>query len=173
MTTRATSSWPTVEADPERTAILAAADRMLAGEPTTSTGRLSVVQLAIEAEVKYWVIAQKHTDLRDHFQRLAAQAKATSPPSKDSPASAPSQPSTLEQLTKHNAGLEELVAIYAQVINELSAENKALRGQLSGGSGNVTPFRRRPHPQDGVQGVYTGVRRNPGANRSTTTTGEE
>jgi hypothetical protein len=42
-------------------AILAAADRLLAGTPRLSTGNLSVVQLATEADVKYWVVAQKHT----------------------------------------------------------------------------------------------------------------
>jgi hypothetical protein len=73
----ATSSWPQDETDPERVEILAAADRLLAGSPTRSTGNLSVVQLAAEADIKYWIIAQKHTDLRDHFQQLAVQARRT------------------------------------------------------------------------------------------------
>jgi hypothetical protein len=49
----ATSSWPHDETDPERVEILAAADRLLAGSPTRSTGNLSVVQLAAEADIKY------------------------------------------------------------------------------------------------------------------------
>ncbi len=66
----ATSSWPDRESEPQRVAILAAADRLLTGTPDRSTGNLSVVQLAIEADIKYWVVAQKHADLRDHFQQL-------------------------------------------------------------------------------------------------------
>lgn len=53
----ATDSWPTQETDPQRRAILAAADRLLAGAPCRSTGNLSVVQLVVEADVKYWVVA--------------------------------------------------------------------------------------------------------------------
>ncbi len=45
----ATASWTTSETDPQRKAILVAADRLLAGTPRHSSGNLSVVQLAIEA----------------------------------------------------------------------------------------------------------------------------
>ncbi len=48
----ATSSWPDRESEPQRVAILAAADRLLTGTPDRSTGNLSVVQLAIEADIK-------------------------------------------------------------------------------------------------------------------------
>lgn len=54
----------------------------------------------------------------------------------------PVEPSAVERLANHCAGLEQLVATYAQVINELSAENQALRRQLNGKPGTVTPFRR-------------------------------
>ncbi len=141
MTTPATSCWPRTETDPQRLAILAAADRILAGTPARSTGRASVVQLALEAEVKYWVVAQKHTDLRDHFQGLAAHAEAARPA--DGPWPVPAQPSEVERLTRRCSELEDLVATYAQVINELSAENRALRAQRSSGPGIVTPLRRR------------------------------
>ena len=57
-----------------RQALLAAADRLLAGTPPALHRNLSVVRLAIEAQVKYWIVAQKHIDLRDHLQQLAAHA---------------------------------------------------------------------------------------------------
>ncbi|PZS22902.1 MAG: hypothetical protein DLM61_25000 [Pseudonocardiales bacterium] len=79
----ASSSWPHRESEPQRVAILAAADRLLTGTPERSTGNLSVSQLAIEADVKYWVLAQKHTDLRDHFQRLAAQTRQAASVARD------------------------------------------------------------------------------------------
>jgi hypothetical protein len=139
----ATASWTTPETDPQRKAILAAADRLLAGTPRYSSGNLSVVQLAVEAQVKYWVVAQRHTDLRDHFQTLVKAAGRT-------PGTAP-RPSTerdrlhdeRDKLRQHCAGLEELVRTYAVVINELAIENQALRDQLRAPSPTVTPLQRR------------------------------
>ena len=63
MNKTASTNWPHHETNPQRIAILNAADRLLAGTPKRSTGNLSVVQLAIEANVKCWVVTQKHTDL--------------------------------------------------------------------------------------------------------------
>ena len=139
----ATDSWATTETDPQRTAILAAADRLLAGTPLHSTGNLSVVQLAIEAQVKYWVVAQRHTDLRDHFQALARAARH--PQGGAPPTSA--DPNRLrkerDQLAQHCTGLEQLIQTYAAVINELATENQALRDQVRKPSASVIPLRRR------------------------------
>lgn len=126
----ATSSWPHRESTPQRIAILSAADRLLTGTPARSTGNLSVVQLAIEADVKYWVAAQKHTDLREHFQRLVAQNvqadNATHGRGVDTLVRLQREH---RQLTKHCAQLEDLLRTYAVVINELSLENEAIRDQ--------------------------------------------
>ena len=132
----ATTTWPTHETNPQRIAILAAADRLLAGAPRRSTGNLSVVQLATEADVKYWIVAQKHTDLRDHFQRLAATARQ--PPELQAPADDPQEKH--DELREHCAGLEALLQTYANVIIELARENEALRA--APGRENITPFRR-------------------------------
>jgi hypothetical protein len=142
----ATSSWTIPETDPQRKAILAAADRLLAGTPRYSSGNLSVVQLAAEAQVKYWVVAQRHTDLRDHFQALA---RAAGP---SSTRRASTEPDRLreerDRLRQHCAGLEQLVQTYAVVINELAIENQALRDQIRTPSTTVTPLptRRRTQP---------------------------
>ena len=45
---------PATETDPIRKKILAAMNRMFAGNPQRSTGRLNVSQLAIEAAVPRW-----------------------------------------------------------------------------------------------------------------------
>jgi hypothetical protein len=133
----ATDAWPTRETDPQRIAILDAADRLLAGTPRRSTGNLSVVQLAVEAEVKYWIVAQKHTDLRDHFQRLAHAAR-TSP---NTPSADDELETRYRELRRHCTGLEALLQTYATVINELSQENQVLREQRA--QTNVTPLKRR------------------------------
>jgi hypothetical protein len=145
--TIASASWTTPETDPQRVAILAAADRLLAGTPRHSTGNLSVVQLAVEAQVKYWLVAQRHTDLRDHFQALARTVREAA---HRTPATARSADNRVrdqrDQLRRHCAGLEQLLHIYATVINELAIENQALRDQLSSPTATVTPLR-RPRPR--------------------------
>jgi FtsZ-binding cell division protein ZapB len=140
----ATSSWPHQETDPQRVAILAAADRLLAGTPTRSTGNLSVVQLAAEADVKYWVVAQKHTDLRDHFQQLTVQARQIAATVRDNQDGFDRLRSEHAELKAHCAGLEQLIQTYARVINELTLENEALREQTTNPQTAITPLR-PPH----------------------------
>ncbi|WP_158854313.1 hypothetical protein [Saccharothrix deserti] len=137
----ATNTWPHTETDLQRQALLAAADRLLAGTPLHSTGRLSIVQLAIEAEVKYWVVAQKHTDLRDHFQKLAFEAGSTTPESRPVDAHTQLQRDH-DELRQHCQGLEQLLALYATAINELTLENQALREQATEHHATVTPLPR-------------------------------
>ncbi|MGW3009522.1 hypothetical protein ACWC9R_11890 [Streptomyces sp. NPDC001219] len=67
-----TNTAPT-NVDPVRVANIAAMDRLLAGTPLRSTGRLSITQLSIEAGVKRWHLTHQHLDLKDLFQ---ARAKA-------------------------------------------------------------------------------------------------
>jgi hypothetical protein len=105
----ATDSWTTSETDPQRKAILAAADRLLAGTPRHSSGNLSVVQLAIEAQLKYWVVAQRHTALRDHFQALVQAAR----PARGAAGRVSTERDRLheerDRLRQHCAGLERLL----------------------------------------------------------------
>jgi chromosome segregation ATPase len=55
----------------ERDRIRAAMDRILAGTPGRSDGALTVVALAIEADVPRNALTQRHTDLKDEFyQRI-------------------------------------------------------------------------------------------------------
>ncbi len=62
-----------MNAPDERREILAAIDRLLAGTPLRSDGKLTIVDLATEADVKRWVLTHKHTDLKDLFNaRLRA-----------------------------------------------------------------------------------------------------
>lgn len=146
MNRTASTSWPHTETDPQRIDILAAADRLLAGAPKQSSGNLSIVQLAREANVKYWVVAQKHTALRDHFQRLAVPARKAA-----AAFHASQDPLTVLQkdhaaLKAHCDGLEHLLQTYATVINELTLQNEALHAQSGSTATTVIPIgRRHPH----------------------------
>jgi hypothetical protein len=139
----ATSTWPTQETDPQRTAILAAADRLLAGTPRRSTGNLSIVQLAVEAGVKYWIVAQRHTDLRDHFQNLAKTAGNTPAAFRKTLDAHNQLKAERDRLRQHCDGLEQIIQTYAKVINELTLENQILRDQLTQPRRNVAPLRTR------------------------------
>lgn len=130
----ATSSWPHPESEPQRVAILAAADRLLTGTPERSTGNLSISQLAIEADIRYWIVAQKHTDLRDHFQQLAAKSRQAAQVARSRSLDPFARLQREHQeLKDHCARLEDLVRTYAVVINELSLENEANRDQTQRG----------------------------------------
>jgi hypothetical protein len=60
--------------DSERGQIRAAMDRLLAGTPLRSDGALTVVSLAVEADVKRHLLTHRHTDLKDEFYaRVRAQ----------------------------------------------------------------------------------------------------
>ncbi|MFI7681015.1 hypothetical protein HFP15_36910 [Amycolatopsis sp. K13G38] len=141
----ATTAWPTNETDPQRIAILDAADRLLAGTPQRSTGNLSTVQLAVEADVKYWVVAQKHPDLRDHFQQLARHARRTAAEFRNNHDPFTQLQRDHDALKKHCTGLERLIHTYAHVINELSSENQALREQVTSPCATITPLGNRKH----------------------------
>jgi AcrR family transcriptional regulator len=109
------------EKDPVRKKILAATERLFAGTPLRSTGRMSVSQLAVEAGVARWHLTHQHTDLKEMFQ---ARFKAAGTDAR--------QLSETEQLkarnaklTEHCAELEEQLARYAAVINLLLLEKAA------------------------------------------------
>lgn len=114
------------EKAPVRKKIPNAMERLLAGKPLRSTGRLSVSQLAVEAGVARWHLTHQHTDLKEMFQ---ARVKAVGA------AAAARQLSETEQLkanniklAEHCAELEEQLARYAAVINLLLLEKTAVDG---------------------------------------------
>ena len=53
--------------DDVRRTIRDAMDRLLAGNPIRSDGKLTVKSLAAEAGVKRWVLTHQHTDLQQEF----------------------------------------------------------------------------------------------------------
>jgi hypothetical protein len=113
------------ETDLVRRRILAAADRLLAGTPLRSTGRLSVSQLAIEAGVARWHLTHQHLDLKEQFQARVKNAEHT-------PAAFTRRLNELEnlkavhaKLISHCTELEERLQVYATVINVLSLEREA------------------------------------------------
>lgn len=114
------------ESDAVRREIIVAINRLLAGTPHRSNGRLNVTQLAVEADVKRWHLTHQHTDLKDQFQAEVARAEAKR-------AAAVEQADEYAELKRENAELrrhcrhlEARLEIYATALNQLALENAAL-----------------------------------------------
>ena len=152
----------------ERTAISAASDRLLAGTPLRSSGKLTVSALITESGLRRDVIYGDH---KDQVEAFRAKVKAQN-----------STPAAMQQLAAQNAGLQDrLTAVKAELaaeretgtvlrrmVAELSLELHQARDELAAATG-VTPLRAaRPsspagslfvlllRPPAGWQGPVTG-----------------
>jgi hypothetical protein len=101
-----------------------AADRLLAGTPQRSTGKLTIVDLAAEADVKRWILTHKHPDLMRAYQvefATACEQRQVTPtsPNGDRIRALEKQ---LGEARNQNRALTELVRTYAVVINDLAEE---------------------------------------------------
>lgn len=54
--------------EPQRQAIRDAMTRLLDGVPIRSDGKLTISSLAVEADVKRWILTHRHLDLQDEFR---------------------------------------------------------------------------------------------------------
>lgn len=62
-----------------RRVIRDAMDRLIAGKPLHSDGKLTIKSLAEEARVKRWLLTHRHTDLKDEFRARIADTSAEPP----------------------------------------------------------------------------------------------
>ncbi len=123
----------------ERDQIRAAMDRILGSTPERSNGALTVVALAIEADVPRNALTQRHTDLKDEFyQRIRERGADNGDEAR--------LRATIAQLRKTIAGKnQELAQLRADVpalvraVNQLTLENQQLRDMHAAG-GSVAPF---------------------------------
>ncbi len=116
------------EKDPVRKKILTAMDRLLAGTPLRSTGRLSVSQLAAEAGIARWHLTHQHTDLKELFQARVKSAESDAAGSAGQLSETEQLKAKNAQLAERCAELEEQLARYAAVISLLQLEKAAADG---------------------------------------------
>ncbi|MFE3206361.1 hypothetical protein [Embleya sp. NPDC059237] len=128
------------EADPVRRAILDAMDRLLNGAPRRSQGRLSISQLAVEADLKRWHLTHQHTDLKDLFHQRVAASEAGRAAQAQTVSAHDALTARHSELQKHCAVLEGRLHVYAAAIDALARENAVLRDAAST---NVVPLHRR------------------------------
>jgi len=126
----------------ERQEIRAAMDRLLAGIPLRSDGALTVVSLAVEADVKRHVLTHRHTDLKDEFYarvRAQGQVPASETKLREDLADARRR---LAAVLEENEQLTATVEQFARIVNVLTVEKEQLAQQLRGQRGGmVTPLR--------------------------------
>jgi len=154
--TRPTTSR-TRKNDEERRAITAAAARLLADPSTSTTGKLSVLELAKAAGVKRWVLTHKHVDLKEAFEAEAARVMQTaggnSVPQRlpQNHGMSAQDKELLARLRRENAALHERVAFLAHVLNQLTIVYEALKAAREADSDIPRLHReRRPVAVDGV-----------------------
>ena len=128
--------------DRERDQIHAAMDRLLAGTPLRSDGALTVVSLAVEADVKRHVLTHRHTDLKDEFYaRVRAQGHvpASEQELRDELKTTRQK---LAEAREENRQLKASMEAFARIVNVLTAENVRLtRQQNEPGSKTLIPLR--------------------------------
>ncbi|MGB6245828.1 hypothetical protein [Gordonia sp. (in: high G+C Gram-positive bacteria)] len=115
-----------------RRVIRDAMDRLIAGDPLYSDGKLTIKALAEEARVKRWLLTHRHTDLQAEFR--ARVANTDTPPAlvalRDERDDAQRR---IEELTSDVTALQETIHQLERIIQVLALENDQLReGQHSG-----------------------------------------
>ncbi|MER0445686.1 hypothetical protein ABR738_14145 [Streptomyces sp. Edi4] len=134
------------ETDPVRRALIAAMNRLFAGTPQRSSGRLNVSQLAIEADVKRWHLTHQHPDLKDLFQAATIEEAAKCATHVRSADAFEELKKKHSDLQAHCRFLEERVEIYAAALHLLTLENAALAG-TEADAAKVRPIPRRRAPE--------------------------
>ncbi|MFD9787815.1 hypothetical protein ACFWYX_28225 [[Kitasatospora] papulosa] len=100
----------------ERDRIRAAMDHILGGTPQRSNGALTIVALAMEADVPRNALTQRHLDLKNEFYEKA-RARGEMPDSE-------------KRLRRQLVKAKELRAEALKEIDRLKADNEALVGAL-------------------------------------------
>lgn len=124
----------------------AAADRLLAGTPLNSDGKLTIQSLAEEAGIKRWVLTHKYPhQLKDKYAAEFKNAGNKSVPVRDIERELGEVREQLRVAREDKRHADELVRVYALIIAQLSEELDAVRSERDAvqTAGNVTRLRPR------------------------------
>lgn len=130
-------------------ALAAAADRLLAGTPLHSDGKLTIVSLAQEARIKRWLLTHKYPhQLKDKYQAMFKAVGDKSGPVNAAEHNAQTLRLELRRARDDNRYLEQLTRAYATVIDQLAAELADVTAErdVPRGATSITRLPRRDHP---------------------------
>ena len=122
--------------DAERDQISRAAEALLAGQ---IPGPLTVVRLADAAGLKRWHLTHRHVDLMRDFQERAAHVNRENPEVLKLRERLAALDRENRELRGRLRDLDDVVARYAQVINELAHECEQLRLEPTPGVVRLRP----------------------------------
>ena len=108
----------------------AAADRLLAGTPLQSDGKLTILSLAQEAGIKRWLLTHKHP----HQLKAKYQAEFKAAHHKPAPVQAADREierlrAELRRARDDGRHHEQLTRAYALIINQLTEELEATKAE--------------------------------------------
>ncbi|RBQ13994.1 hypothetical protein DP939_43040 [Spongiactinospora rosea] len=118
-------------------------DRILAGAPENSTGALTIVALAQEADVPRNALTQRHTDLKNEFYQRVQARGATPDVEVRLRETIKKLKKTIANKNKELKQIREDVPALVRAVHQLTLENQELRKQLELPEPNVTPLHRR------------------------------
>lgn len=124
----------------ERDHVRAAMDRILAGAPERSNGALTIVALAIEADVPRNALTQRHTDLKDEFYQRIKERGGANEDEARLRATIATLRKTIASKNKELAQLRADVPALVRAVNQLTTENQKLRGMHASSGSSVIPF---------------------------------
>ena len=127
----------------ERDRIRAAMQRVLAGTPERSNGALTIVALALEADVPRNALTQRHTDLKNEFYQHAQERGGPSELETRLRGIIAKLRKTIDNKNRELQQLRADVPALVRVINQLTSENEQLRDQLAEPTDVVIAFPKR------------------------------
>ena len=136
--------------DKERQIIRDAMERLLAGTPIRSDGKLTIKSLAAEADVKRWLLTHRHTDLQEEFRDKIRTCGSTPAATRALAASNNRLKQQLKQARDEmRQARDEMRQArdennhYARVIQVLTVELEQLHAAAPGTTTTVTPIDHR------------------------------
>jgi hypothetical protein len=126
----------------ERDRIRVAMQRILDGVPQRSNGALTVVALALEADVPRNALTQRHPDLKNEFYELVAERDATPEIETQLRATIAKLKRTIANKNRELIQFKTDFPALLRAVNQLTLENQQLREALANPHGTVVPFPR-------------------------------
>lgn len=112
----------------QRQQIRDAMDRLIAGTPLHSDGKLTIKSLAEEAQVKRWILTHRHTDLQNEFRARIADTAGNQPPALRKLHDAHTEATEkIQELRAEVAELKATLRQYERVVQVLALENHELK----------------------------------------------
>ncbi|MEV6154608.1 hypothetical protein AB0L53_30085 [Nonomuraea sp. NPDC052129] len=123
------------------TDLRAAADRLIAGTPLRSGGKLTIVDLAAEAAIKRWILTHKHPELREQYQAEFKNLGQVSAPVQAALSKAADLEEGLAQLRAGKRELKDRVEAYAVLIRDLTERLDAVQRERDDALGELDRIR--------------------------------